>query len=169
MLSSPYRSVLHFPQNFSGEYFLPPASSSSLRQPRTTVISAAYASYTASESERATSTCVLPPKLEAPTSFYEVLGIPMRATGGEIKAAYRRLAKGCHPDVAGDDEKSSSADEFMKVHAAYSTLSDPDKRADYDRGLFWNRRGVQFHSTPSPTMSRFSGYSGRNWETDQCW
>ncbi|XP_027179161.1 chaperone protein dnaJ 11, chloroplastic [Coffea eugenioides] len=169
LLSSPSRSVFQFPQKFSGEAFLPPTSNSSFRQPRAGVVSAAFASYATAESERTTSTCVLPPRLTAPTSFYEVLGIPMGATSGEIKAAYRRLAKGCHPDLAGTDEKSSSADEFIKVHAAYSTLSDPEKRADYDRRLFRSHRGVRFYSTPSPTKSRYSGYSGRNWETDQCW
>ncbi|KAI3724384.1 hypothetical protein L2E82_36158 [Cichorium intybus] len=71
---------------------------------------------------------------------------------GEVKAAYRRLARVLHPDVG---SSNSSADEFMKVHSAYSTLSDPAKRADYDRSL---------------VQMRFSGsYRSRRWETDQCW
>ncbi|KAJ1408790.1 DnaJ domain containing protein [Sesbania bispinosa] len=96
------------------------------------------------------------------TSLYEILGIPAGASNQEIKAAYRRLARVCHPDVAAIDRKNSSADEFMKIHAAYSTLSDPDKRASYDRSLFRRQR-------PLSTASIFSGYSSRNWETDQCW
>ncbi|KAK7309361.1 hypothetical protein RJT34_06019 [Clitoria ternatea] len=96
------------------------------------------------------------------SSLYEVLGIPAGASSQEIKAAYRRLARLCHPDVAAIDRKNSSADEFMKIHAAYSTLSDPDKRASYDRSLFRRQR-------PLSTASVFSGYTSRNWETDQCW
>ncbi|XP_004232493.1 chaperone protein dnaJ 11, chloroplastic [Solanum lycopersicum] len=104
-------------------------------------------------------------------SFYEILGIPIGATIQEIKAAYRRLARVCHPDVAAIDQKDTSADDFMKIHSAYSTLSDPDKRADYDRRLFRRRRNVNLYSggcSPS-AMSAFTGYTTRNWETDQCW
>ncbi|KAI4327735.1 hypothetical protein L6164_020160 [Bauhinia variegata] len=97
------------------------------------------------------------------TSLYEILSIPAAASNQEIKAAYRRLARVCHPDVATMDQKHSSANEFMKIHAAYSTLSDPEKRADYDRRLFTR------HQPPLTTASRFSGYTCRNWETDQCW
>ncbi|WMV16628.1 hypothetical protein MTR67_010013 [Solanum verrucosum] len=96
----------------------------------------------------------------SPASFYEILGIPIGSTIQEIKAAYRRLARVCHPDVAAIDQKDTSADDFMKIHSAYSTLSDPDKRADYDRRLFRRRRSVNLYS---------GGYSTRNWETDQCW
>lgn len=99
----------------------------------------------------------------------------MGATGEEIKAAYRNLARICHPDVASAVERrgSSAADDFMKVHAAYSTLSDPVKRANYDRTLFRQYRAVSAYSglsaSPGTMVSRFSGYTGRNWETDQCW
>ncbi|XP_058186647.1 chaperone protein dnaJ 11, chloroplastic-like [Rhododendron vialii] len=110
------------------------------------------------------------------SSLYEVLGISMGASCQEIKTAYRNLARTCHPDVASavDREGPSAADEFMKVHAAYSTLSDPGKRADYDRTLFRQYRTVGAYSgisaSPTTVMSRFSGYyTPRNWETDQCW
>lgn len=88
------------------------------------------------------------------TSFYEVLGIQTGATCQEIKSAYRKLARVVHPDVSAD----ASSDEFMRVHAAYTTLSDPDKRAVYDSTLF--RRTL--------TASGFGGRR-RSWETDQCW
>ncbi|OIT24497.1 PREDICTED: chaperone protein dnaJ 11, chloroplastic-like [Nicotiana attenuata] len=107
----------------------------------------------------------------SPASFYEILDIPMGATVQEIKAAYRRLARVCHPDVAAIDQKDSSADDFMKIHSAYSTLSDPDKRADYDRRLSRRHRSINLYSggcSPS-AMSGFTGYTPRNWETDQCW
>jgi DnaJ-class molecular chaperone len=95
------------------------------------------------------------------TSLYEILGIASASSDQEIKAAYRRLARVSHPDVAAIDRKDSSADEFMKIHAAYSTLSDPEERASYDRSLFRRQQPL--------TAIRFSGHGCRNWETDQCW
>ncbi|TKY55905.1 Chaperone protein dnaJ 11 [Spatholobus suberectus] len=97
------------------------------------------------------------------TTLYEILGLRAAASGEEIKAAYRRLARVCHPDVVPVGQKESSAWRFMKIHAAYCTLSDPEKRASYDRSLFRPQRPL------TTTSSQFSGYSGRNWETDQCW
>ncbi|XP_010268660.1 PREDICTED: chaperone protein dnaJ 11, chloroplastic [Nelumbo nucifera] len=114
------------------------------------------------------------PKMASSASLYEVLGIPVGASCQEIKAAYRRLARLCHPDVVAIDRKENSTDEFIKIHAAYSTLSDPQKRADYDCMLF-NRQQRPFRSPTSTStyrassMSGFSGYSRRTWETDQCW
>lgn len=95
-------------------------------------------------------------------SLYEVLGIQTGATCQEIKAAYRRLARVLHPDVASSFRQESSDEDFIRVHAAYVTLSDPQKRANYDRTLF--RPGQ------SRWPAEFSGVNTRrNWETDQCW
>ncbi|XP_024966778.1 chaperone protein dnaJ 11, chloroplastic-like, partial [Cynara cardunculus var. scolymus] len=93
-------------------------------------------------------------------SLYDVLGIQMGADIREVKSAYRRLARVLHPDVGSLD---SSADEFMKVHSAYTTLADLARRADYDRSLLQRRMGCS-----SPVISA-GGYRGRRWETDQCW
>ncbi|XP_075512405.1 chaperone protein dnaJ 11, chloroplastic-like [Primulina tabacum] len=103
------------------------------------------------------------------SSFYDVLGIQACASGQEIKSAYRKLARVLHPDVApprgGEDAKSTS-DEFMRLHAAYATLSDPEKRALYDITLSRRRRReARLAVGASPVMSR----GRRNWETDQCW
>ncbi|KDP20408.1 hypothetical protein JCGZ_06367 [Jatropha curcas] len=104
------------------------------------------------------------------SSLYEVLGIPTSASCHEIKAAYRRLARTCHPDVVSVNYKEISANEFKKIHAAYSTLSDPDKRANYDRDLYSHgRRFGSSSSLNSATMAAAYGYAGKNWETDQCW
>ncbi|XP_071686957.1 uncharacterized protein [Rutidosis leptorrhynchoides] len=92
------------------------------------------------------------------TSLYDILGIQIEANTVEIKAAYRKLARVLHPDVGNHD---SSADEFMKLHSAYATLSNPGKRADYDRTLF-GRHVAVLNSSPA-------GYAGHRWETDQCW
>ncbi|KAK4790376.1 hypothetical protein SAY86_017680 [Trapa natans] len=96
------------------------------------------------------------------SSFYEILGIPIGATSEEIKTAYRQLARVFHPDVAAVGRKGA-ADEFMRIHAAYSTLSDPQKRAVYDGKLYRRSRPL---TAISPAAS---GYRGMNWETDQCW
>lgn len=102
------------------------------------------------------------------SSFYEVLGIPMTASCREIKAAYRKLARTCHPDVVAEN----SAEEFIKIQAAYLTLSDPDKRADYDREIYKAQLvSVSVSGLSSRTgVSSYSGYcTRRNWESDQCW
>uniref|UniRef100_A0A1J3E9T8 Chaperone protein dnaJ 11, chloroplastic n=1 Tax=Noccaea caerulescens TaxID=107243 RepID=A0A1J3E9T8_NOCCA len=96
-------------------------------------------------------------------SLYEILEIPAGSTSQEIKSAYRRLARICHPDVAGNSRNHSSADDFMKIHAAYCTLSDPEKRAVYDRVSLRRARPL------TVGVSGFGSYGGRNWETDQCW
>lgn len=103
-------------------------------------------------------------------SFYELLGISRSASCHEIKAAYRKLARTCHPDVVSMKQKEVSANEFKKIHAAYSTLSDPDKRANYDRDLYGHVRpfGSPSSNLRSTAMAAASGYTG-SWETDQCW
>ncbi|CAN1128759.1 Chaperone protein dnaJ 11, chloroplastic [Linum perenne] len=64
----------------------------------------------------------------ASPSLYEVLGIQATASGGEIKAAYRRLVRTCHTNVVSvrqkQDTVSSGEDVFKKINSAYSTLSD---------------------------------------------
>ncbi|XAR73773.1 hypothetical protein NMG60_11007853 [Bertholletia excelsa] len=168
--SSPTLIRSHSPQlRLSVRRSAPPTSSSARYPPPRVALAASCAS-----AERARSACLCPPRsTRSCSSLYEVLGIPMGASGEEIKLAYRKLARICHPDVAAVDGKISSADEFIKIHAAYSTLSDPEKRADYDRKLFRRYRPIGAYSgslgSPSPAISRFSGYTRRNWETDQCW
>lgn len=62
--------------------------------------------------------------------YYEILGVPRDATEQEIKKAYRRLARQYHPDV----NKSPEAEaRFKEINEAYQVLSDPEKRAAYDR------------------------------------
>ncbi|XP_043712342.1 chaperone protein dnaJ 11, chloroplastic-like [Telopea speciosissima] len=136
----------------------------------------AAATYTSGENTR--SPHLYSSNMASPASLYEVLGIPKGATCQEIKSAYRRLARVCHPDAVATDQKDTSANEFMKIHAAYSTLADPQKRADYDRDLFSSRQRLLYRSPSSASayaayaassMSGFSGSTRRNWETDQCW
>ncbi|MFN4091123.1 MAG: DnaJ C-terminal domain-containing protein [Alphaproteobacteria bacterium] len=63
---------------------------------------------------------------------YNVLGVPRTASQDEVKAAYRKLAKKLHPDLnPGDAEVELK---FKEVSTAYDLLSDPDRRARFDRG-----------------------------------
>src|SRR6266516_434927 len=63
---------------------------------------------------------------------YEVLGVKPNATAEEIRKAYRKLAKEFHPDL--NPGKPAAEARFKAVTVANDLLSDPDKRARYDRG-----------------------------------
>lgn len=62
--------------------------------------------------------------------YYEVLGVSKDASQEEIKKAYRSLAKKYHPDVSSDP---NATEKFAEIQVAYDCLSDPDKKANYDR------------------------------------
>jgi DnaJ-class molecular chaperone len=69
---------------------------------------------------------------------YQILGVAKTATPDEIKKAYRKLASQHHPDKGGDTAK------FQEIQTAYDTLSDPQKRQQYD----------------SPATQGFGGFPG---------
>ncbi len=64
--------------------------------------------------------------------YYAILGVERGASPEEIKRAFRRLAKQFHPDTYKGD-KAEAERKFRKVAEAYEVLSDPEKRAQYDR------------------------------------
>jgi molecular chaperone DnaJ len=64
-------------------------------------------------------------------NYYSVLGVSRDADDGELKKAYRRLARMYHPDRNAGDK--AAEERFKEVNEAYGILSDPDKRAQYDR------------------------------------
>jgi len=63
--------------------------------------------------------------------YYEILGVSKNATEQEIKRAFRQLAKKYHPDLNPNDKEAEQ--KFKEVNEAYEVLSNPDKRAKYDR------------------------------------
>jgi|Deesub1362A_J573_1020465.scaffolds.fasta_scaffold00252_6 molecular chaperone DnaJ len=70
--------------------------------------------------------------------YYEILGISRDATEEEIKRAYRKLALKYHPDRNPGDK--TAEERFKEINEAYACLSDPEKRANYDR--FGTAEGV---------------------------
>jgi molecular chaperone DnaJ len=67
----------------------------------------------------------------AAKDFYQVLGVSDSARQDEIKKAYRRLAKQYHPDA--NPNNASAAERFKEISEAHTTLSDPEKRKQYDQ------------------------------------
>jgi len=67
----------------------------------------------------------------ATKNYYTVLGVPRDADDTILKTAYRKLARLYHPDKNPGDK--ASEERFKEVTEAYGILSDPDKRAHYDR------------------------------------
>lgn len=63
-------------------------------------------------------------------NYYETLGVSKTATDDELKTAFRKLARQYHPDLHPGDEVA--ANKFKEVNEAYETLSDKQKRAEYD-------------------------------------
>lgn len=72
--------------------------------------------------------------------YYTILGLDRAATKDDIKRAYRRLAKKHHPDLNKENPKEAE-EKFKEVSEAYEVLSDPQKRANYDR---FGHAGVNF-------------------------
>ncbi|HPE16141.1 MAG TPA: molecular chaperone DnaJ [Oscillospiraceae bacterium] len=68
---------------------------------------------------------------EQKRDYYEVLGLKKGASEDELKKAYRKLAKQCHPDMNPDDKNAEA--KFKEINEAYAVLSDPEKRAKYDQ------------------------------------
>jgi curved DNA-binding protein len=100
--------------------------------------------------------------------YYAVLGVPRTASQKEIKKAFRKLAREHHPDTSGGNVAAETR--FKELNEANAVLSDPDKRALYDRlGADWEayaRAGAGAAAAASARGSAagaggpFGGYAG---------
>jgi molecular chaperone DnaJ len=97
---------------------------------------------------------VLEIRFMAKRDYYEVLGLSRGASEQDLKSAFRRLAKDCHPDRNGGDK--SSEQRFKELNEAYEVLKDPQKRAAYDHmghAAFDGNRGQGFGPDFATSMS----------------
>ena len=92
----------------------------------------------------------------ADQDYYEVLGVSRDASDEEIKKAYRRLAMKYHPDRNNGDK--AAEEKFKAVGEAYQVLSDPQKKAAYDR---FGKAGVD-PSAAGAGAGGFGGFGGFN-------
>jgi molecular chaperone DnaJ len=99
---------------------------------------------------------------------YETLGVPKTASDDDIKRAYRKLVRVVHPDANPGD--AGAEERFKDVQGAYDLLSDPDKRAQFDRfGASGpgpgGPGGVRFEDVNvgdlSDLLGQFGGFFGR--------
>lgn len=102
-------------------------------------------------------------------TFYETLGVAKTATEDEIKTAFRKLARQYHPDLHPGDE--SAANKFKEINEAYETLSDPQKRSEYDAMQSAGAGGAGPHATGNGRsgssifddfVNMFNGEGGNN-------
>ena len=91
--------------------------------------------------------------------YYAVLGVPRTASQKEIKKAFRKLAREHHPDTKGGD--AAAEVRFKEVNEANAVLSDPDKRALYDRlGADWQSYARAGAGAPAGAGARAGGAGG---------
>lgn len=90
-------------------------------------------------------------------NYYELLGVSKQASQDEIKKAYRKLAHQHHPDKSGGDEAK-----FKEINEAYSVLSDPGKRSQYDQFGRTSHGAGSGGASSGWDFSQFGGAGGSN-------
>jgi DnaJ-class molecular chaperone len=88
-------------------------------------------------------------------NFYQVLGVERDAAPGEVRAAYTRLARRHHPDIAGE-----LPERLRDIQQAYRCLSDAGRRAEHDRALVDDER--RHFARQRSIQRRLQGYDRRH-------
>lgn len=105
--------------------------------------------------------------------YYKILGVPRNASQAEIKKAFRKLARTCHPDACPGDK--GAEERFKEINEAYEVLGDPEKRKKYDElgsrwrdFEQWQRAGGQSQAWPfgwSPAGGAYGQPGGAQYRT----
>src|SRR5437016_13301418 len=97
------------------------------------------------------------------TDYYELLGVPRKATAKDIRAAFRKLARKYHPDLNPGDK--SAEEKFKQLQEAYDVLSDSKKRQMYDQYGFYSDNlppggpgGADSHGEEQDVNCDFGGF-----------
>ena len=100
--------------------------------------------------------------MEHARTLYDVLEVSQRACATVVRAAYRSLVQTHHPDKNSGSE--ASGDRLADINHAYSILSDPDKRLNYDRVLGARKCSVERRSADTASGARGVGHfvAGQN-------
>jgi molecular chaperone DnaJ len=95
--------------------------------------------------------------------YYLILGLDRKATQAEIKKAYRKLARKYHPDLNPGDKAAEA--KFKEIQEAYSVLSDPKKRSQYDQFGFAGEQPPPGTGGQGPSASGFEGFDFSDYGT----
>lgn len=101
--------------------------------------------------------------------YYKILGVNKKATAEEIKKAYRKLARKMHPDLNPNDKEAQR--KFQELNEANEVLSDPEKRAKYDKyGENWKhgeeQEKAQQQYQQQSKRQQWSGGTGQTFYTE---
>ncbi|MEW6688566.1 MAG: DnaJ C-terminal domain-containing protein [Pseudomonadota bacterium] len=94
--------------------------------------------------------------------YYQTLGVARGASAEEVKRAYRRLARKYHPDVS---KEKDAGERMQEINEAYAVLSDPEKRAAYDKLGAGYQPGQEFR--PPPDWDAGFEFSGRGFSPEE--
>lgn len=100
-------------------------------------------------------------------NYYDILGVSENASGEEIKAAYRKLAKQYHPDRNAGNAAAES--KFKEINEAHEVLQDPEKRRKYDQLRRYSSQGFGGGGQSMSYEDFMRTYGGETSDTEFSW